>query len=785
MIIGLSASAKQVDIFTVKGQLTEKDNLPVMFANVVILKSEDKTIAAGGVSDEKGFFSLSVPQGKYILSVSFIGYKTVDKELTVSSNLNLGQIKMEADAAVLSDVNITAKMTERKGDRIVVNLAYSPLVEGKTTKDILNYTPGVWLDNKGELSINGQKNVRVMINDRDVNMSGEELLAYLDGLNASDILKIEVIPMAGAEYEADSAGGVIHITLKKRAVEGMNGNVGLDVSQNRYFKVAPWMNFSFRKNRLSLNTRYRYGDGTSFVDIEEQTNFLTNDIHQQTATFNKSKNKSHYATVDAVYDLTKNSEIGAAFEYRNGHNNDDLNGRTLQIESRQNTDVISGVKQTENDERFNATIYYKIKTDTIGSSLKIIGDYTSNVKSSYMLSSAYYYPENAPQMSNIYDYSAPTNVYLYSIRADFNKKTTGKVSWSTGVKYSDNKISSQAKYHTYHGDNWSSSDPRNNEFEYREKVATAYGRLDATLPKGWSMTAGLRLEYTSLITNSLTMEQEDKQDYVDIFPQLSVMKTFGQEKKHSLSLNYTRRLSRPSYSLYNPYVMPLSEFSYVIGNPDIKPSYKNRYSITGVLFSKYSISAEYGATAGRIQQMAKPSPEDENKTVYQHVNLGNVYDWNLSFSAPINVTKWYGINLSGYMEYEEQSFDNERTYNFTIQGSMQNSFTFGKGWSSDVSAWWISEQKGANMVIDPMFSASISVVKKCLKNRLVFSFNVDDIFGTLSNTINISNSQFNKHVLSHWSGQTVSLGVRWNFINGKKSKTKQVETGNNDDRNRL
>ncbi|MDD4820809.1 MAG: carboxypeptidase-like regulatory domain-containing protein, partial [Flavobacteriales bacterium] len=193
MIMSISVFAKQADIFTVKGTLKDKENVPVMYANVVLLNKADKSVANGGVSTEEGKFSLSVPAGDYTLSVSFMGYKTVNKDLSVKSNIDLGAIKMETDAAVLSDVTITAKMTERKGDRLVVNLASSPLVEGKTTKDIINYTPGVWLDNKGEISINGKKNVRVMINDRDVKMSGEELLTYLESLQASDVLKIEVI----------------------------------------------------------------------------------------------------------------------------------------------------------------------------------------------------------------------------------------------------------------------------------------------------------------------------------------------------------------------------------------------------------------------------------------------------------------------------------------------------------------------------------------------------------------------------------------------------------------
>ena len=83
------------------------------------------------------------------------------------------------------------------------------------------------------------------------------------------------------------------------------------------------------------------------------------------------------------------------------------------------------------------------------------------------------------------------------------------------------------------------------------------------------------------------MEREDRQSYVDFFPSVSLMRQFGKEKAHSIALNYSRRISRPYYGIFNPYEIPLSEFSAVVGNPDIRPSYINRYSVTGVFFQKY------------------------------------------------------------------------------------------------------------------------------------------------------------------------------------------------------
>ena len=63
-------------------------------------------------------------------------------------------------------------------------------------------------------------------------MEPEQLLTYLRSLRAEEIRKIEVVPVTGADYDADSAGGVIRITLKKRRENGIDGSVAYNTTQS-------------------------------------------------------------------------------------------------------------------------------------------------------------------------------------------------------------------------------------------------------------------------------------------------------------------------------------------------------------------------------------------------------------------------------------------------------------------------------------------------------------------------------------------------------------------------
>ena len=90
-----------------------------------------------------------------------------------------------------------------------------PAFTGKSAQEILIKVPGVWVDNNG-ISINSVSGTKIYINGRELKLTQEQLNLYLSSLNSENIRKIEVLPVAGAEYEAQNKGGIINITLKRK-----------------------------------------------------------------------------------------------------------------------------------------------------------------------------------------------------------------------------------------------------------------------------------------------------------------------------------------------------------------------------------------------------------------------------------------------------------------------------------------------------------------------------------------------------------------------------------------
>ena len=117
-------------------------------------------------------------------------------------------------------------------------IAANPLSANKDAQELLKTAPGVWATDD-RLSIYGQCGTAVYIDDRKVNMSGKQLMTYLKSIQSVSIATIEIIPKAGAEYSADSSGGVIRINLKRNRVDGINGSAGQNVTAGEY---KQWIN---------------------------------------------------------------------------------------------------------------------------------------------------------------------------------------------------------------------------------------------------------------------------------------------------------------------------------------------------------------------------------------------------------------------------------------------------------------------------------------------------------------------------------------------------------------
>ena len=67
----------------------------------IIIKSTSGAIITGGITDEEGYFKISnIKENAFIVSIQYIGYKTLDRQITMDKGTNkidLGTLMLEED----------------------------------------------------------------------------------------------------------------------------------------------------------------------------------------------------------------------------------------------------------------------------------------------------------------------------------------------------------------------------------------------------------------------------------------------------------------------------------------------------------------------------------------------------------------------------------------------------------------------------------------------------------------------------------------------------------------
>lgn len=194
-----------------------EENIP--YATVLIIGS-----GQGTVSNEEGQFEFrKLPAGKYKLRVSAVGYKTQEKEVTVSKDFTaVIHFPMEEESFMTDEVVVSANRNEvsRKAAPVVVNVMSTKLFEMVNSTDLaktLNYQSGLRVENNcqncgfPQVRINGLEGPysQILINSRPV-VSALSGVYGLEQIPVNMIERIEVVRGGGSALFGANASGRNH-----------------------------------------------------------------------------------------------------------------------------------------------------------------------------------------------------------------------------------------------------------------------------------------------------------------------------------------------------------------------------------------------------------------------------------------------------------------------------------------------------------------------------------------------------------------------------------------------
>ena len=221
-----------VEAGVIRGKVIDaKTREPMQFVNISVRKAGTTVPLKGMVTDETGTFHIAqLPEGSYTLSISFIGYKTIEKPFTLSKQIpgvNFRNLLLQEDSQLLGEVKVTGQRSQMKFDidKKVFNVDQNISSTGGTVSDVLTNIPSVEVDNEGEVSLRGSSDVTVWINGRASGLSADNRAQILEQLPAESIERIEVITNPSAKFSPEGTSGIINIVLKEDRRAGYYGSL--------------------------------------------------------------------------------------------------------------------------------------------------------------------------------------------------------------------------------------------------------------------------------------------------------------------------------------------------------------------------------------------------------------------------------------------------------------------------------------------------------------------------------------------------------------------------------
>lgn len=241
--------------FSVQGRIT--DATGILPGAHVVLTSESESGTMATITDDKGDFRFAVvPKGAYQLSVSFIGFQDIRREVIVNNQaLDLGSIQL-IEGVELEEVQVTEKVLPviQMGDTTQFNAdAYKTLPDA-SAEDLIEKMPTVNLEG-GKIQAQGEDVKRVLVDGKP--FFGTDPAAALRNLPAEVIDKIQIFDQQSDQsqftgFDDGEASKTINIITKTEMRNGTFGKIYAGYGYEDKYQAGGNINFFSGDQRISL-----------------------------------------------------------------------------------------------------------------------------------------------------------------------------------------------------------------------------------------------------------------------------------------------------------------------------------------------------------------------------------------------------------------------------------------------------------------------------------------------------------------------------------------------------
>jgi len=759
--------------------LDQSTRQPLPFANVLLLRLPDSTLAGNTQTAGNGTFVLpNVSLGRYVLRAEALGYRPTRRLVVLSATtpvVRVGEWLVAPAAVQLGSVVVQGEKAAIVDDldKKIINVAKDLNSAGGTAADVLQKVPSVAVDENGQVSLRGNAGVTLYLDGKPAPSS-----LRLDQLPASRLETIEVITNPGARYSAQGAGGIINLVQKKQAKDGWNGEALATLGTRDKYSASLNLGrkagkFNFYSNVNGLNNEFR---GSSSLQQVATAEGRTTSTDQTGRTARHQTNKALRLGVDYAWRPEQTLTLTTEF-YKNDlrHTNNfttrltrgtepplTLQNQNLEADDLYTMRVSGNYRHTwaaDPGRELTASATYTLDGGTVTTEQRVLDG------------PATYTRQARRQLLDV-------TIHMPSAQVDYVHPLGENRRWGAGVKTDIMVTPGTADYAVQPTPEaeFIRQEAGSFRYHYQQVIPQAYGTYQQKAGL-WNYQLGLRTEFTGLQAQVLP-NGSTSQRILNLFPSATVARTLPSYDQR-LQLSYSRRLNRPNFLQIVALPIYSDARNYVVGNPGLRPEYVHvaelghqatwhNTTLSTTLFGRFASQAIQSLrTIDTLATRLSGQPDFITRTSY--ANFGRTASYGLELSLTQPVTTWWKLIANGsfYRNQVASYVGNGTRANFTGTAYVLNTFSPTKTLVVQLSGNYRAPLVVPQGRLLAVYGMDVALRQRLFRDRAALTLRVSDPFNTRRQYTRLEAEGLTANFRTKYETRVGYLGFTWFLGNNK------------------
>lgn len=776
----------------VKGTVT--DGHAMLTGVTVLLLDSDSATLKGVATDTAGAFLITdVPPGRYHISASMVGYAkqvsppidVADKDVIVP-RVALEEVTAELEAIV---INADKQLFDQKTDRLVINMGTSITSSGNTVLEVLQKVPGIVINRQGNsISLHGRSGIRVMINEKAMELSPDAVVQMLEGMDAANVERIELITTPSAKYDAGGSAGIIHIVTRRPPNFGTLGSLSFTAGARHAEALGANLSITQRREKAAFSLDYAVIRNHNLHQLNMDWKAWRDRFRESVNNYSCRENITVQQNLQAAYEWMphRNTQISVLVT---GYRRDwRLAADTDQIHRAAPDSTVGAdmnIAESNIWESATGSIRAEWKCGE-GSDLSVTLDYlyySNDNPSTYR--NALVHEQTGMQHASAIDLQKSTPIRFYVAKVDYQHRLSSSLAWEAGFKHVTSALHNNVVVRREVNGTWVTDALFTSFSTLNEQLYAAYASVTGHYRR-WIIDGGIRYERTRTLIDTRGQKDHLDRNFGNLFPTVTARKELDDKK--AIHFSYARRITRPTYNDIAPYVFFWGPNTFSAGNTSLYPAIAD--AVTGAYQVRgWNVSLQFSHVGNEIVALQPELDRVSGNLIFRSQNLTHLQTLGMTNAVTFSPTAWWEGQTSFTVQVQEAKAEHLvsdiRLIQCGLNINLVNVFRLPNAFSIELSGTYQSRTLSGISHFSPMGSLNAGIQKSFGKDGTI-RLSMDDILYTNYWRIRTHSPDNNvdTNFRYDWHNQYFRLTYSRNFGNGKLRPVR-VGSGSDEERGRI